>query len=111
MLDLLKKNVLSVGMVTLAAGIVGWSHSQFANIREDQLTIRADIIERIDAHEVSLVREIAEAEDLLIARMLSTTDEVQEQQRVTVSTLQELHFRLGWLHGIRERDDRSLPPD
>ena len=110
MFDWIRKNAAPVfSVVGIAVGIVGWSHSQFAGIREEMLTIRAEIIERIDEQELAFFNKLDDSEELLIQRMLSTTDEVQEQQRITVSTLHNLYYRLGVINGIHGREANDHP--
>ena len=90
------------GVIVLAATVYTWAENRFEALQIQMIEIEANILLQNQEHQTQFVGILDDSEELLIERMLTTTDEVQEQQRITVATLQDLHFKIGKIIGMQQ---------
>ena len=102
--DLVKKHFPAVGVigvvVSVVTGTVIWAETRFADLRFNIQEMEERISLRIETSRANTVDKLDDSEELLITRMISTTNEVKQQQHHVVNMMNSLNYRLGVVHGL-----------
>ena len=97
----LKRNILPVaGMIMVIVSTFTWAETRFEDLQESLNATKLAIVERIWQSELRHVDILDDSEELLIARMISTTKEVKDNITSTNQSITDLAFHLGVAYGI-----------
>ena len=109
--DLVKKHFTTVGAIGVAVSVVIWAETRFADLRFGIQEMEERISLRIETSRANTVDKLDDSKDLLITRMISTTNEVKQQQHHVVNMMNSLNYRLGVVHGLEISEEPYTEDD